>query len=232
MKKFLISFLTIFIFSLYAQNFTVPALTGRVVDKANVLSIQEKNELENACKSFEKKTGGQFAICIVPNIEGESIESASIKVAETWKIGHKDKDNGIIFLLSMKEREFRIEVGYGFEGKLNDAKAGNIGRIVIPKFKEKKWCEGIKFIVNSTEQILSGEKTYEEITKTSTLGTSIKMIISIIIIILIIFAIVNSDDFPSSSSGGSFGGGSSGGSGSSFRGGGGSFGGGGFSGKF
>lgn len=207
--------------------FEVPPLTDRVVDTANVLSKKEKSQIENAVLNFEKNTKGQFAVCIVPNINGETIESASMKVAEKWKIGQKGKDNGIIFLLSMKEREFRIEVAYGFEGKLNDAKAGDLGRIAIPYFKDKKWGEGIVCIINGSSSVISGNKTIEQIKKgeENKIPLWVKELI-VIFILLILVCVINSDGSSGYYSGSSYG------SGGGYSGGGGSFGGGGFSGKF
>ena len=231
-KVFSIIFVFLFGVCVYAKEFVVPSLTGRVVDVSNTLSSSDIKSLEEACKAFEKKTGGQFAVCIVPTIEGESIESASMKVAEAWKIGHKGKDNGMLFLLAMKEREFRIEVGYGFEGKLNDGKAGELGRFSIPMFKEKKWHDGIKYIIDSSGQILAGEKTFEEIEKEN--QSKVPVWLVIVIICVIIFIMVATNDGCSGvyvSTGSSYKGGS-GYSGGGFKGGGGSFGGGGFSGKF
>lgn len=238
MKKYFL-FLTGILFLLTGcieeKKFEVPKLTGRVVDVTNTLSEQDKKDIENAILRFEKNTGGQFAVCIVPEIPGETVESASMKVAETWKIGNAGKDNGIIFFLSMKEREFRIEVGYGFEGKLNDAKAGDLGRIAIPKFKSKQWKEGIITIVSGSSDIISGNKTLEQIQEENEVHIPmwVYIMIGIIVFLVIIDVCKNGEDaliccifLSSDFSSGS--GRSSGG----FGGGGGSFGGGGFSGKF
>lgn len=229
MKKIvllLIGCLFIFTGCVEEKKFEVPKLTGRVVDTANILSNEEKENIENAILNFEKNTGGQFAVCIVPEMTGETVESASIKVAESWKIGNKDKDDGIIFFMSMKEREFRIEAGYGFEGQLNDAKAGDLGRLAIPKFKEKKWGDGIVTIINGSSNVISGKTTVEKLTEENKVNPPIWLIIVFVVVGIII--IISTD-------GGVFfyGGGSSGyGKGSGYKGGGGSFGGGGFSGKF
>ena len=216
------------------KKFEVPKLTGRIVDTSNTLTSDQKIKIENAILNFEKNTGGQFAVCIVPEMYGESVESASMKVAESWKIGNKDKDDGIIFFLSMKEREFRIEVGYGFEGQLNDGKAGDLGRIAIPKFKDKKYDEGIISIINGSSEIISGKKTIEQIKEENKaqIPTWLWITISIGILLIIIDCCINGGNaftllilmslMESSGSGGRGG----------FSGGGGKFGGGGFSGKF
>lgn len=213
------------------KKFEVPQLSGRVVDTTNTLSKEDISKIENAILNFEKNTGGQFAICIVPEIPRETVESASMKVAEAWKIGHAGKDDGIIFFLTMKEREFRIEVGYGYEGKINDGKAGDIGRLAIPKFKDRKWSEGIISIIDNCSSSISGKKTEEQLKseEDEEVPTWIWIVIGIVVFLVIIdvckngedsfiYCIFLSSDFSSGSGG--------------FRGGGGSFGGGGFSGKF
>jgi uncharacterized protein len=231
MKKWfllLIGCLFIFTGCVEEKKFEVPKLTGRVVDTTNTLSEQEKKDIENAILNFEKNTGGQFAVCIVPEMYGETVESASMKVAEAWKIGKEGEDNGIIFFMSMKEREFRIEVGYGYEGKINDAKAGDLGRAAIPFFKEKKWTHGIISIINGSSDIISGKKS-ANIANEKEQELPIWVVV-LIIAVIVFFVIVCKDDITcvSISSGGPRGGSSGGG----FSGGGGSFGGGGFSGKF
>ena len=217
------------------KKFEVPHLSGKVVDTTNTLSKEDISKIENAILNFEKNTSGQFAVCIVPEMPGETVESASMKVAEAWKIGNAGKDDGIIFFLTMKEREFRIEVGYGYEGKINDGKAGDIGRLAIPKFKEGKWSEGIVSIIDNCSSIISGKKTEEQLKseEAKEVPLWIWIVLGIIAFLVIIDVCKNggdalicciflSSDF-SSGSGGSSGG---------FRGGGGGFGGGGFSGKF
>lgn len=230
MKRLMICFILFVCISSFAKDFQVPNLTGRVVDQANILTSQEKQSLELSCKEFEKKTKGQFAVCIVPEMSGETVESASMKVADKWKIGHKGKDNGMLFFLSIKERNFRIEVGYGFECKMTDGKAGEIGRLAIPKFKQQKWHDGIKLIIDSSGQVFSGEKTIEDIKEENT-PTWIKVVTIIIGLIIFVIFIMAMSEGGYSGGGSSYkGGGSSYGGG--FSGGGGSFGGGGFSGKF
>lgn len=217
------------------KKFEVPQLSGRVVDTTNTLSKEDISKIENAILNFEKNTGGQFAVCIVPEMPGETVESASMKVAEAWKIGNAGKDDGIIFFLSMKEREFRIEVGYGYEGKINDGKAGDIGRLAIPKFKNKKWSEGIISIIDNCSSIISGKKTEEQLKaeEAEKVPTWIWIVFGIIAFLIIIDVCKNGEDaliccmFLSSD----FSSGSGRGSGG-FGGGGGGFGGGGFSGKF
>ena len=120
--------------SAYALD--VPKLQGYVNDYGNMISQSVRTELENELKSFEQTDSTQIVILTIPSLEGEVVEDFSIKVAESWKIGQKNKDNGVIFLVAKQERKMRIEVGRGLESRLTDLMAGRIIDLVVkPRFK-------------------------------------------------------------------------------------------------
>ncbi len=122
----------------------VPPLTGRVVDLANVLSDSEEAEISSFLSSVDSQTGVQLAVLTIDSLGGDSLEGYSIRVADAWKLGRKDRDDGALLLVSVADRAVRIEVGYGLEGSLTDAAAGLIIRNVIaPRFREGKYAEGI-----------------------------------------------------------------------------------------
>jgi len=127
--------------SAYALD--VPPLRGYVNDYANMISSAAKTKIESELKAFEKSDSTQIFILTIPSLEGEPLEVYSIKVAESWKIGQKGKDNGVLLLVASKERKIRIEVGRGLEGKLTDLTAGRIIDLVIkPKFKRGEYDAG------------------------------------------------------------------------------------------
>ena len=127
MKKI---FLFIILLLVFTQIFAlkVPKLIGHINDYAGILSQQEKNTLERMLISVENKTSSQIVLLTIPSLKGESLEDFSLNVVETWKIGQKEFDNGILLLIAMKERKIRIEVGYGLEHIITDAKSGFIIR--------------------------------------------------------------------------------------------------------
>ena len=106
----------------------VPPLRGRVNDYAGVMSQEQARTLESRLAQFEQETGHQVAVLTIPTLNGEDIEGFSIRVAETWKIGKKGFDNGVIFVAAIKDRRLRFEVGYGLEGILPDAIVKRITR--------------------------------------------------------------------------------------------------------
>lgn len=233
MRKYLLGFVLVFLTSsiVFATELKVPKLTGRVVDRAGVLSSSERKVIENYIFSFEQATHGQMAVLIISSLRGDSLEMFSMRVAEKWKIGSKGKDNGLLLLVSIKDRKIRLEVGYGFEGNLNDARAGDIIRGMKPYFRAGKYGAGIEFAVIRAQEFITGKqgipppsspRNYKSSRKQ---GSFIFNIIFIVIILILNigfrrrgFIILSSGGYGSS---GGFGG---------FSGGGGSFGGGGASG--
>ncbi len=121
--------------SLPARALNVPPLSGRVVDLAHVLSPATTTQLSETLQAHETKTSNQVAVLIVPSLEGEPLFDVSHRVATTWKLGAKGTDNGVLLLIAIKERKIRLEVGYGLEGVLTDARAAQIIRNdIAPKF--------------------------------------------------------------------------------------------------
>ena len=111
---------------------SLPPPTGYVNDFAAVLSPAVKQSVENLCAEVDRKAHAQIAVVTIKKIEDDSsIEEFATALEEKWKVGNKD-DRGVLMLLVMTPRRGRIEVGYGLEGILNDAKVGDIGRSMVP----------------------------------------------------------------------------------------------------
>lgn len=122
----------------------VPALTGYVNDYGTMLSAPVKAQLEAELAAFEKSDSTQVMILTIPSLEGAVLEEFAIKTGETWKVGQKGKDNGVIIVVSKGDKKIRIEVGRGLEGKLTDLMAGRIIDLVIkPRFKRGDYDGGL-----------------------------------------------------------------------------------------
>jgi uncharacterized protein len=121
-----------------ARALDVPPLGDRRVhDGAHVLSPQLASQLEEQLQAYERTTGHQLAILIVPSLEGEPLEDYTIRVVEAWQLGKKGKDDGVLLFVAMDERKIRIEVGYGLEGDLTDALTSRIIRdVMVPAFRQ------------------------------------------------------------------------------------------------
>jgi uncharacterized protein len=125
----------------------IPPLTGPVIDEAGLLSRGDASQLEALSRSARAVNGGngvQLQFFLVPSLEGEAIESFSMRAAEKWKLGTKGQDNGLLFVVSRDDRKMRIEVGGGLEGGLTDAQSGRIIRNVLaPAFRENRYGQGL-----------------------------------------------------------------------------------------
>src|SRR5262247_3614782 len=121
-----------------------PPPDRRVNDYANALSPADRERLEQKLAARERSSSNQVVVAIFPSLEGESLEDFSIRLAQAWRIGQKRLDNGVIFLVFLKDRKMRIEVGYGLEPTLTDAITSSILRNdVAPRFREGKLADGI-----------------------------------------------------------------------------------------
>jgi uncharacterized protein len=119
-----------------ADGFRVPPLRGPVNDTAGMLSAEARRNLESALRALHEEGGTQLAILTLPSLSGLSIEQASIRVVDQWKLGTEKQDDGILLLIAREEREMRIEVGQGLEGVVTDAYARRIiDEDMVPLFR-------------------------------------------------------------------------------------------------
>lgn len=137
----------------------VPRLEARVQDGAGLLSGEQARALEARLETFEAETRHQIVVLTIPSLEGEAIETFSMRVAEAWKIGQEKFDNGVIVIVAARDRRARIEVGYGLEGVLPDAIAARIIRdYMIPEFKEGAMGRGVERGVDAIMAAARGEE--------------------------------------------------------------------------
>ncbi len=136
----------------------VPPLTGRVVDQTGTLTASQAAALEQTLRSFESTKGSQVAVLIVPTSAPETIEQYSMRVAESWKPGRKNVDDGAILVVAKDDRTLRLEVGYGLEGALNDATCKRIiSEIIVPRFRQGDFYGGITAGVDRILRVIDGE---------------------------------------------------------------------------
>ena len=234
-----------------------PALTGRVVDQANILPPATRTQIETKLAALEDKSGIQLVVATVSSLQGSDIETFSVDLARAWKLGEAKKNNGLLLLVAPNERKVRIEVGYGLEGTMTDALSKVIiQNAIIPKFRSGDYAGGIASGVDAIIDALtvdSAEWQKKAKVRVEQQPDLIDQILPFIIFLLFVFIVIsmirnargqtgrwlrrgNQTIFipssPSSwSGGGGWSSGSSGGD-SGFSGGGGSFGGGGASGDW
>jgi uncharacterized protein len=156
-------------FSLLFALFTLAALAQKAVpphngiwvhDEAGILSPQTIQQLEHILKAHRDTTSTQIAVYIVASLEGDDIDDYAVRVFQEWKLGQEKKDNGVLFLVAMQERQMRIEVGYGLEGELTDAVSSRINRNeVAPYFRQGDYDSGIKAGVLAIIKVVAGTYT-------------------------------------------------------------------------
>ena len=141
-----------------AQTLTFPALTGRVVDQAGVLSAEDRAALTATLASLEAKTTDQLVVVILKSLQGTSIEDYGYQLGRRWQLGQKDKNNGALLIVAASERKVRIEVGYGLEGTLTDALTRYIIETsILPRFKAGDLPGGIRLGTGQIVQVLTGD---------------------------------------------------------------------------
>jgi uncharacterized protein len=135
---------------------TLPAPTGYVNDFAGVLSPSTKQSVEDLCTQVDRQAHAQIAVVTVKTIDGDqSIEEFATALEDKWKVGAKGTDRGVLMLLVMTPRRGRIEVGYGLEGILNDAKVGDIGRSMVPSAQQGDYNTAVPLGVRQIAQIIA-----------------------------------------------------------------------------
>ena len=136
----------------------VPPMGGRVTDQTGTLTDEQKSSLEQTLRSFEERKGSQVAVLIVPSTAPETIEQYALRVAEQWKPGRKNVDDGALLVVAKDDRTLRIEVGYGLEGALTDAASKRIiSEIIVPRFRQEDFYGGISAGVDRILRVIDGE---------------------------------------------------------------------------
>ena len=218
----------------------IPKAQGYVNDYAGLLSPQIKGQLERFLADFERSDSTQIAVLTVPSLEGDDLEGFSVRVAQSWGIGQKGKDNGALLLVAKAERAVRIEVGYGLEGQLTDLLAGRIvDQEIVPRFKAGDFDGGVSAGVQAIAGAVRGTYQGDQPRKQKKQRFPYEALIWLLFLgpgVLRLFAggrhSRRGGFYGGGFGGGGFGGGGFGGGGGGFSGGGGGFGGGGASGNW
>src|ERR1700733_4191655 len=135
---------------------TLPAPTGYINDFAGVLSPSTKYSLENLCTQVDRQAHAQIAVVTIKTLDNDqSIEEFATALEDKWKVGPKGTDRGVLMVLVMTPRRGRIEVGYGLEGILNDAKVGDIGRSMVPAATQGDYNTAIPLGVGQIARIIA-----------------------------------------------------------------------------
>src|SRR3979411_2720001 len=118
--------------------------TGYVTDLAGVIAADTKARLEALCYEVEQKTGAQMAIVTVHSLDGDSVENYAVDLYKQLGVGSKNDNRGVLLLVAPEEHKYRVEVGYGLEPVINDARAGDAGRAMVPFLRQGDYSEAIE----------------------------------------------------------------------------------------
>jgi uncharacterized protein len=201
MKKLFprVFFLCVFAFCLfpYLAAQRLPSPSGFVNDFAKVMKAQDAKTVENLATVVKEKTGAELSLVTVESYAPyASISDYSIALAEAWGVGERNKDNGVILVLALKEREVRIEVGYGLEGAIPDSVAGRIlDTVVIPAFQQDDFSGGLRegcrtiaaYVVKENGLELADFDLSENLIRSSESNEILNIIIPLIFLLAFIF---------------------------------------------
>jgi len=238
----------LFSFASFAFARDFPALTGRVVDQAGVMSAESRRDIEAKSQQLEDKSGIQLVVATVKSLQGSDVETYANGLFRFWKLGEAKKNNGVLLLVAPAEHKVRIEVGYGLEGTLTDALSSVIiSSAIVPRFKTGDFSGGIERGVDGIISVLTTDAAEwhrkVNVRSDDTSDNWLPIILFVCVLIVVIYFILHAGPrggggrrgpvfVPYGGSWGSSGwdGGGGGGFGGGFSGGGGSSGGGGASG--
>jgi uncharacterized protein len=158
MKRLILITLILCVVSVAAK----PVLNYWVVDEANILSSGTEASLVNLFENLEKTTTAEMAVVTVNSLDGQDIETYSIELAH-GKLGKEGKDNGLLILIAVEDKKYRIEVGAGLEGVLNDAKVGRIARNnFVENFQQGNYDQGVLLASQDIAAIIAGDEDVSE----------------------------------------------------------------------
>jgi uncharacterized protein len=155
----LIAFLLALLFAALpaSADLKLPALTGRIVDLADVLGAEAEATLTEQLAAHEERTSNQVVVATVPSLQGYDIERFANDLFRAWGLGQKDRNNGVLLLVAPNEREVRIEVGYGLEGTLTDALSADIiQNRILPRLCDGDLAGGITSGTEAILEVLDG----------------------------------------------------------------------------
>jgi uncharacterized protein len=154
-KLTLCTFLTLLVLARPASGATpkLPSPAGPVTDLAGILDAGTQQQLRRLIGEVQERTTAEIAILTVSSTEPLTLEEYAVAIFDQWKIGTRGQDNGLLFLVAVRDRRMRITTGYGLEGILPDGKVGEIrDRDIIPYFRAGRYAEGI---LRGTEALAS-----------------------------------------------------------------------------
>ena len=165
----------------YPADLVFPKLTGRIVDEAGLISAGDQRSINAASRSLEQTLGHQLVVVTVKDLQGVVIEDFGYQLGRHWGIGQAETNNGVLLIVAQAERKVRVEVGYGLEGDLTDARSNQIIQgIMLPRFKAGQVSAGIVAGSEAVRQVFQGEFVPPKVTRSRASGTAPPMLLGML----------------------------------------------------
>ena len=146
------------------QQAAIPAFDSPVVDTTGTLDAASKQQLEQQALALQQRKGSQLQVLVIPSTAPETIEQYAVRAFESFKLGRKGLDDGLLLVVAKDDRKVRIEVGYGLEGAIPDITAGRvIQEYMVPKFRQGDYAGGIVDASAQLVKLIDGEPLPEPV---------------------------------------------------------------------
>ena len=146
------------------QQAAIPAFDSPVVDTTGTLDAASKQQLEQQALALQQRKGSQLQVLVIPSTRPETIEQYAVRAFESFKLGRKGLDDGLLLVVAKDDRKVRIEVGYGLEGAIPDITAGRvIQEYMVPKFRQGDYAGGIVDATAQLVKLIDGEPLPEPV---------------------------------------------------------------------
>lgn len=148
----------------WAQQAQIPAFDSPVVDTTNTLDAATRQQLEQQALALQQRKGSQLQVLMIPSTQPEAIEAYAVRAFESFKLGRKGVDDGVLLVVAKDDRKVRIEVGYGLEGAIPDIAAGRvIQEYMVPKFRQGDYAGGVVDATAQLVKLVDGEPLPEPV---------------------------------------------------------------------
>ena len=145
---------------LQVQAFEIPPNDGFITDTVGILSLEEEQTLEVTLNAYQAQTTNEIVVVIVENMEGDLLMEVAFDIVDTWGVGTKENNNGIVLLIAYADREMFMAIGYGLEGAVSDIVAkGIIDKEITPSFRDGEFALGIEAGIEALQKHIGGEYT-------------------------------------------------------------------------
>ena len=140
---------------LHAEPIAQLRPTDYVNDFAHVLDPSTVRQLDDICQQIDQKAHAQIAVVTINSLDGSDIESYAVDLYKAWGIGPKSSNRGVLILLAVQDRRYRVEVGYGLEPILPDGKVGGFGREAVPYLKTGNYSAAVLLITSRVADVIA-----------------------------------------------------------------------------